>query len=263
MRRVLALAFLLFASPAWSAIVSIGDLTNATCAMTTPSSTLICSVDATLEVDNVSIVFIATDNTGTTDADHGEVSSVVDSASNVYSKLCEFTNGNGAAAAGATVSLWMTRATNELTSGGTFTVTFANLVTTKAANAREFTVAAALELVGSCQTEVRDATDAGSMTISGLSSAETLFFRAIAVETSSGTSMTPSTNYSLASIRVEADSGGESTGMAIDAEFRITTATGDSSDPTQPHARDNASVYVALREQVAGPARRPVSPIMF
>lgn len=55
---------------------------------------------------DVIVVSVNCDNTQTTDGDSTTVTSVTDPKGNVYTRLKEFTNGNGTAATGATCSLW-------------------------------------------------------------------------------------------------------------------------------------------------------------
>ena len=258
--KFLVLALLLIASPAWAAIAVIGDTTANTCVDTASGTTLVCTTNATVEAGNVHIVVSASNNAGTTDADHSEITSVVDSASNTYSKLCEFTNGQGGAAAGATVSIWQSRLTAQLTSGGTFTVNYANTITSRAANGYEFTVGAALSQASTCQTAAADGTtDPGSLAFSGLTSVETLWFRGIAQEQDGGGFLTQTVGYGE-NLQVLADGGSTATSMQLRGELLISTDTAETSAPTLPFGGDSVSVFVALREVSTA---RPISPIMF
>jgi hypothetical protein len=104
-RFFLILALILAPSLSWAAITAVSDVTANNCESITSGTTLVCTTNQTVEAGNQLLVYTAFNNTGTTDADHSEVSSVTDSAGNTYTKVCEFTNGQGAAAAGITVSL--------------------------------------------------------------------------------------------------------------------------------------------------------------
>jgi hypothetical protein len=208
---------------------------------------------AQLDAGNVGLVSVAVDNTGTTDADHGEVSSVTDSVSNTYKKLKEFTIGQGAAGAGITVSLWYTRASQNLTTSGTLTVSFSNTVTAKAVVMHEFTVGNDLTVAGSSQT-TKSGNDFGSLSVSGLATKEYLFYRVAAKETASNTQLTPTANYTAITHRRSGANGTSSVG--IWGEFRILTATGETSNPTLTVGGDSASVMVALVE--SGYLRRTV-----
>jgi len=256
----IGLCFLGIAHLTWGTIAGVGSLGGAN--STSSGTTLAVTTSADLEVNNVALVFTAFDNNGTTDADHSEVSGVADSVSNTYTKVCEFTNGEGSAAAGVTVSLWMTRATTQLDSAATITITYANTITSKAAEVHEFTVGAALELAN-CQTAVGDggSADPPSMTISGQTSQSYLFFRVGGKEGDSPTAAwTPTSGYAATAFEL-ADTGTGSTSIKLDGEFLVLTATGDTSDPSDTGDADNANVYAALNEQ--GTTRRPIGPIIL
>ena len=93
--------------------------------------------------------------------------------------------------------------------------------------------------------EVTAATDFGSAAISGLSSKERLYFRAIAKEANTLLTITPTTNFSTVG-------GGRSnnsvTAVLARGEYRINTSTGETSDPTFAVSGDTAGVFVALEE---------------
>ena len=245
---------------AFAAITYIGSIGTQTA--NTSGNTLVITTSATLEAGNIAIVSIAMDNVGTTDADHSEITSVVDSSSNTYAKLCEFTNGQGGAAAGATASLYMTKATVQLTSGGTITVNFANSITSRVVRASEFTVSANYTLTQSstCQTDDNDGNDPSSLAFSGLSSVERLYFRAISEEGNSTTGITVTTDYTTIGAPVVADTGSNASSIGLRGEFKIATATGETSDPNTPGTLDGASVFVALHETATS---RPLPPIVF
>lgn len=253
MKKLLIALFLLLSSPCWGAITAVGDLGSAISSASN-NATGVITTTATAEVNNQIVLFIAKDNSGTTDADNSEVTGVVDSASNTYSKLCEFTNGNGTIQTGATVSLWLARATSQLGSGGTITATFsvANDVDAFVMRAFEFSATNALALAGTCQQDAGDNLDPGSVSISGLSSAETLFIRAIAEENAADPSdLTPTTNYTSIGTLLDDRLGTGSGGMTLHGEYRVLTSTGDTSNPSHGTDADYAGVYVALRESAA------------
>ena len=163
------------------------------------------------------------------------------------------------------MSVWFTKATSTLASSGTITITFANTITSKAATCWEFTVSAGntIRIVTGGATDV--ATDAGldppSIALSSLVSKEYLFVRAMAWEHDSSTNLTPTTNYTIFTNAV-ASTGVDATSQTVKGEFRILSATGDTSDPTRTIAsgRDFADTYIALEEIVI---RRSVMPIIF
>ncbi|MGH9556714.1 MAG: hypothetical protein ACRD2Y_12925 [Terriglobales bacterium] len=216
-------------------------------------------------------VWLATDNVDTTDGQTSLHSSVTDTDGNTYTKACEYTNGEGAAAAGATVSFWFSSVlTADLINPDTITINTASAVTDKAMNTEEFTIASGnvVSVEGACQVLGNDNADAGSQTISGLTSQEYLFVRAIGTESNLALSLTATASYTF----VGSDgcsntlSGGEATDIGECGEFRILTATGDTSDPTLlDTTNDNASVYLALKEAAppAGPTGMPKRTIIL
>ncbi|RJQ37767.1 hypothetical protein C4552_00010 [Candidatus Parcubacteria bacterium] len=236
-----------------AAFGSVGSLgTNFS---TSAGTSLGIVTSAQLDAGNIGLMIIGFDNTGTTDADHSEVESVTDTAGNTYTKLREFTNGNGSAGAGATVSVWFTKASANLPATGTATITFANTITSKAATFWEFTVAAGntIQVATGGATDLAEDADAnpGAMTLSGLTSKEYLFVRATAIEARNN-EMPATANYTEFTLAT-ADTSNANTSMHADGEFRILTATGDTSDPGDIGAsRDHAHVYLALEEVAAG-----------
>jgi hypothetical protein len=230
------------------AIISQGNETSETSTSVTPLGDVV-------EANNVLIISIAVDNTGTTDADNNEVSSVTDTKSNTYSKLGEFTQSSGAAADGVTTSLWQSRITTQLETSDTITVNFANTVVAKAFQCWEFTAGAPLTVAGSNQ-NATTGNGWGSLSISGLAAGtEYLYFRACSKESADNVQMTATTNYSLISHRRSGNSGTSSVG--IWGEFRIVTATSETSNPTRSVSTDNSSVMVALVESGSPPPPSP------
>jgi hypothetical protein len=201
-----------------------------------------------LNAGEVGILWIAKDNAAAADGETNEVTGVTDSAGNTWAKAKEYCNANGAGGAGATVSLWWTKADATLAAGGTVTVTLSGATTAKAALGQAFTIDAAntIEVLGSA-TEAQDAADPGNLSISGLDSGTYLYVRAVALEDSAaGGGETPTTGYTALDL-VGTSGGGAATNMQAWGEFRIVAGTGDSSDPTVK-AVDSASVYVAFGE---------------
>lgn len=208
------------------------------------------------------VLLIALDNTGTTDADFSEVSSVADSAGNTWIKRAEYTNGQGSAGAGATISAWTSVLTTQIPTGGTITATLANSVTSKAMSGYviKITNGNSASVSGSVQTLANDAADPGSMAISGLTSAEYLFIRAVAAEDNAATH-TETASYTKFDVAT-ANTGTSATSMNCKGEFRILTGTGDTSDPTMT-AVDSASVFFAIGEVSDGGSPTAARPIFF
>lgn len=268
MKRLLLLLFL-FSTPCWASW-GHGGATCSTESEAAASTSLTCTVGTqNLEAGNVAVVVCATDNVTASDSATSDHTSVTDSTgANTYTKLGEFTEGSGGAAAGATVSLWFSKLTTQLASGsGTITCNFAS-VTDKAMHlVGEFTITGGnvVSQAGTTQTEASNGGDAGNLTISGLTSSEYLYVRGIATESNAAVSMTV-TAGGYAAPDAPSDgcnntaTGGEATDMGACSEWDIKAAsTGDSSNPALVDTtNDNASVYVALQETTppAGAPRR-------
>lgn len=232
------------------AIASVGSLGSV--GDTSAGTSIALTTSATAEAGNLVVVAVGKDNTATADSQTSEVSSITDSAGgNSWAKLGEYCNGEGAAAAGAVVSLWASILTNQIASGGTITANFSDSPASSAISAWEFTIGTGSTIsVDSLQVLANDLADPGSMSISGLSSVERLYVRATAVERNTGT-WTVTSSYTAMAIGL-ANTGTAATSMEVGGEFRILTGTGDTSDPTWAGA-DNASVYVAVLETAAPP----------
>lgn len=225
------------------AIASVGSLGTGVSGVS--GTTIVFSPSAQLDAGNLGVLVIAADNVGTTDADFSEVASVVDSVGNWYRKVGEFTNGQTAAGAGVTCSVWITRATFTLTTGGTVTVTFANTIVDKCCSFWEFTVGANVGVYGKNQNATDASNGFGSLTVGSLASRSYLFFRGLAKEANSTTVLTVTTNYTAITV---ARSRNNALAVLVRGEFRIVTATTETSNPTMAVSGDTASVMVALGE---------------
>ena len=238
-------------SGALGGFVSVGTLGTAN--DTTADTSFTLTPSATLNSGNIGILIIAKDNEGTTDTSNDECDEPTDSVGNTYTKLREYTNGNGAADAGATVCVFFTKATTDLTTAGTVTMT----VTTnsvKAATFWEFTIGAGntIQIAGTPGDLAEDSVqNAGLIAISGLDSKEYLFVRGTAIEyNQTGTSIPTASHTEIT--EVTANTGTIDTSMLATGEFRILTNTADTSNPTGDTGnRDYSSTFLAL-EEVAG-----------
>jgi hypothetical protein len=234
---------------AWASVASSNDSDFNKASATTWTAQL----QANHAVGDVIVLVLATDNVSTTDGNTTLHSGITDSQSNTWTKLHEFTNGQGSAAAGATVSAWVCKVTTALVQSiDVLAVTFSSAVVAKVYISNDFTVSAGSTIsVLSPQDLANDALDPGSMAISGLTSGEYLFLRGIASE-GLATTGTATTNYTP--ITPRGSSGGSATtNVSAWAEWRILTGTGDTSNPTVA-AVDSASIFLALKAAVsAGP----------
>jgi hypothetical protein len=204
------------------------------------------------------VAFIASDNVVTTDGNTNTHQSLVTDASEVtWTKVYEFTNGQGAANAGACLSMWLSTACPDTELGPT-TVAFSGSLTKKAMVAQRFTVGAGNTLginAATPATLANDGADPGSLALGSLSNSEHLWVRGIAAETNSDNTVTPSTNWT----GIGGGAGGSTTGggaaanMAAGGEYRILTGTTATSDPTWVSA-DCASILAAFDEVVGAAA---------
>ncbi len=212
------------------------------------SSTLVQTVlSVNVAVGDVVIVLIAADNTSTTDGDNGEVSSVTDSKGNTYTKAREFTNGQGAAAAGATVSVWFSKLTTALVqSTDTVSGNFGTARIAKAISLLTATVGAGVTVSVAAGTDLaNDAADPGSMDLTP-PNVEHLWIRATALERAVA-AWTKTVAYELNATAEGTTGGGAASNINICGEVDRLTGTTNASNPTAT-AVDCASVLVALLE---------------
>jgi hypothetical protein len=248
-RLLLACAFLLLAEPAAATFARVGSLGTGT--STTAGTSLTVTTSATLEAGNVGVCAIGKDETGTgtTDGDLGQVTNVTDGSSNRWVKAIEFCNAQTSTAAdGACIDIWWTKATTQLTSGGTITITLSASTTSKAATCDEFTMDTNLSpyMAAGQNGLANDAADPGSMTAATTVSRPHLFVRASACE-SNTTTYTADTDYTGGG-NATAGTGTAATSMGARIETRVATeATSAASDPTYATA-DCASAMAALNE---------------
>lgn len=263
---IIILAFFI-TSPAWAAIASVGTILN--CGHITPGTTFDCTTTAQLDINNVMVLELAADNICDTNA--GSVANTIEHTAigisgNMFTKIaekCHEVDDPGFAGSGATISLWVYRATANIASGATVTFTLANSTTAKSAIGWEFTVTSGntLQLAGAVQAEKHDGADSGSLQISGLSNIERLYWRAMALERDTGGTFTETADFTSIGV-ANADTGVPQDSMEARGEFRILTDTGSTSDPTLGSAVDGVDLFAAL-EEVLAPTRRPFGVVIF
>jgi hypothetical protein len=193
-------------------------------------------------------ICLACDNSQTTDGDEGAVTSITDGAGNVWQKALEWCNGQGAAGAGVTCSIWyLPKITNSYSSHN-ITVNLSNNTTRDNTSAvlSSWTFGAGNQLIleGTPATVSDDGIDPSSINVT-TANIECIRLRAIASESASTTATTRTagfTNSLGAAIPGTA-------GVAIRAEIKISTETSAASNPTL-FAADHASIYVCFKEGV-------------
>lgn len=230
------------------AFASVGTL--GTVAQTANNqTTIVLTTTAALEAGNLGVIIVAVDNNQTTDGDEGAISSMADSAGNTWNKAIEFCNGQGAAQAGTTVSIWYCVPTITLASGGTITGNYTNNASRdeSCATAWEFTFSGSIAIEGTPAGLANDGADPGSLDVT-TSNIACLRIRGAAGEVNNATEWTP-TSGSWTVFTGER-SANVATAQAVRGEWIISTGTGAASDPTWTTG-DMASGYVAFKEVAA------------
>ena len=235
-------------------ISSVGTLGTASHSTSSTSFTL--TTTATLNEGNNAILVIAIDNTATgADGDYSEVSSITDSAGNSWYKLSEYTNTNSSAGAGVTVSVWVSFAFTQLSSGGVITINLSNSVTDKAASAWEF-AGNGTNRINNEYVAVKNATDGSNGFGSSLQDTfnvpgdNRLYFRGLAKEANTTTALTPTASFTAIS---NERSRNDANAVCVYGEFIISTNPDETSNPTLAVSGDTAGVFLALFEDPAAP----------
>lgn len=201
----------------------------------------------------VVLAFIAKDNASTTNGNTSEITGIVDSVGgNSWLPVREFCNSRGAANGGSVISVWYSILVNSIV-GATVQANYSDTRTACCITLWTFSIAASntISIAGSATDSAVTNSTVASMSISSLASAEYLFVRASGIETNSSDSAHPTTNWTNID-PTATTGGGAAANQAVQAEFHITTATGDTSAPTWTTSGDNASVMVALKEVASG-----------
>lgn len=238
---------------AWGAFTAIGGA-NANASATSLAMTLTAAV----AVGDIILVGIAVDNTTTTDGATTDITSVVDSVGNVYTRLVEWTNGNAAAAAGVTGAIWAAYCATAMTTSDTITASYSArvgqvMVAEKAAVGAGMT----FQSVGTPQGGVADANATGPLTtLGGLPSAEHAWIGLDAIEAPGADAYVVDTDFTASQQRGTAGAG--AAGMSVRMQKSIFTGTTRTHGGSKTGASDWVSMLVALDEVLlpvdAGPA---------
>lgn len=231
-------------SPA-SNIASVGTMGTGT---SSTSNTSIATTTATnsLAAGDTALLVCVTDNTTTTDGNSNDHTGCADSLGNTWEKLYEYTNGEGSAAAGVTVSLWMLYATAAVATGTVVTVTLGTARVDKVTSVWKFTSNTKLRLSTAATGNATDASNGfGSASFSSLPSLQRLYFRGLGKEANSTTANTVTTNFTNITAQ---RSRNNAAAVLVRGEFRINTSTGETSNPTLAVSGDTAGIFVALEE---------------
>ena len=236
------------------AIASVGTLGNAVDAVSASSFTWTTTTNALSTSGDLAILGITTDNLTTTDGATNDHTSVT-GGTGTWTKLGEYTNGEGSAGAGVTQSLWLFQSTGTNAIGTVFTMNLSGSVVDKAAQGWKFTVAAgnSLQNGSAVQSNATDASNGyGSVAFSGLSSLSRLWIRGLGKEANTTTNITVSTSFTRFTSMVR--SRNNAAAVCNHGEFRINTSTGETSNPTLAVSGDTAAVFAALEEYTPGGA---------
>lgn len=232
------------------AIASGGTLGTGVSSTSSTTFTLTTATN-TLAAGDYAILVVTSDNTATADGDSTDHTSV-SGGTGTWTKLGEYTNGNGAAAAGVTTSLWRFEATGAVATGTVITITLGTARVDKVASFWKFTVAAGkvLELDTEPATNpigngVDASTGFGSVAFSGLTSLSRLYFRGLGKEANSTTAITVSASFTAITGN---RSRNNASAILLRGEFRINTSTGETSNPTLAVTGDTAGLFAALIE---------------
>jgi hypothetical protein len=243
------------------AIASGGTLGTGASSTSSTNFTLTTATNI-LAAGDCALLVVSTDNSGTTDGNNNEHTSVT-GGTGTWIKLGEWANANGAAGGGSTVSLWLFVASGSMATGTVITMNSSATITDKCASFWKFTVAAGATLrlsldptTNPSNNDTDGAVGFGSVSFSALASKARLYFRALAKEANSTTAITPSTNFTAIT---NTRSRNNALAQMVQGEFRINTSTGETSNPTLAITGDTAGLFAAIEEktivQVASTAK--------
>lgn len=232
------------------AIAHVGDAGTAT--SKTSGTTVTLTVTATIEANNVAVVWFSGDNITTTTGDTTHLT-CSDSAGNTWTKIREHTYSEGAVADGIMGALFYSRLSSQLTSGaGTITVTSNTSLTAKVISVKEYTVGANLN-TEQIQVSAVDETVGNpppSLALTGMTSRSYLLLRLDASEDNGDGTYAQDADYT--SITATNTTGGAlNTNATINGGWRIATLTADTCAPTTGESRDRVAILAALYETSA------------
>lgn len=200
------------------------------------------------------VCWIAIDNTNTTDGDHGEVSSVTIGAGESqqsFAKICEFTNGEGAAGAGITLSCWILQNANAFASGSAMAVGVTGAGLVAFINGWRFTVTGPVHVAGFA-TGAADNANAPALSIGDLEEDDYLFLYMAAGEGADTTWTDPADFSPMWSHGTIGSVGSGDAGVHSGGSHRIVSGvTGISGVQATTGNHDYVAALVAIREGAA------------
>lgn len=237
------------------AIASVGTLGTGANSTSNSSYTFNTATNS-LASGDFGILVNVTDNTSTVDGDNNEHTSV-SGGTGTWTKLGEYTNANGAAAAGVTTSVWLFQASGTVSTGTTITLNYSANRTDKTASFWKFTKASGTVIVldtapgtNPITSQVDASNGFGSSAFSGLPSAARLYFRGLGKEANSTTQITVSSSFTAITLQRSRNSA---SAVLVRGEFRINTSTGVTSNPTLAVSGDTAGLFFSLVETTPPP----------
>lgn len=219
------------------------------------TTTTVTIAGANLASGDFIILNFASDNSQTTDGDSTLVSGVA-CTNMTFTKIGEYTNGNGTAATGATVSVWLGLATGTVTTTTTITVTHTSRTARGVCYQGFSKTGSQVWVAGLPIRFVADAADPASQTVAGLSNEEHLFVMAIAHEATNTLTWSTFTNYTAfdnTSGNCGTSGSTADTNMTARAAYRILTATTDTLNVAASTTSDHAGIYFAISEGNVAP----------
>ena len=194
------------------------------------------------------LVFIAVDNFDTTDTSNAAVTSVTDTAGNTYTRVGGYTNGQGAAQAGATVDVWKADFVYALTGTTVWTANFNNNTYRDAASidVRGFRADRAGKnyLYGDSVSANDNTTTLTTLNVV-TDGRQILRVRAVATEYNNSIFATTGAPWDYI-CDAYTSGGSATTNIGVGGEFVISTDTSLASQPTLASAADSASYYFAM-----------------
>lgn len=203
---------------------------------------------AAVDVGEIGVLRTASDNISSVDGDNNEIVSVT-GGTGTWDKLSEYTNSQGAAAAGVTISAWVFTPSGSNAIGTVLTITLASARTQKVAALEKWTTGSGTSLRQTTEAAVvTSQVDAGggfgASSYTGLTNLERLYLRVLGAEMSTTASVSPTSGFSaLSTFRSSTSSP-----VSLLGEQRVATSTGETSNPSFTPVADKAGMFFALEE---------------
>jgi hypothetical protein len=246
-----------------SNIVDTGNMGSDQSAVSSTTYTFTTATTA-LPAGGVGILINVTDNFPASDGATNE-HTAISGGSGVWTKLGEYTNSGGGAALGVTISVWSFRATANNPIGTVFTLAYANAIVEKASTMWSYSVTPGTTLIldtapptNPISNEVNGANDFGSISFVGLpATRQRLYFRGMGKEANSAVALTPSAGFTITG---RTRSQNAASAVIVRGEFRISTSSGETSNPGQAVVGDTAGLFLALVESITGSLNKSFNP---